>query len=93
MGSITLDFDRILIFGGEKNSRESNEAYIYNFYEQKVSTFTQQLEKPSKFIVNPVYYNGRYILLDNDGDIHEFNLDTFTFEYNNCQGVEFTLSS
>ena len=33
MGVITLDFDRMLIFGGERNNKEYKEAYIYEFYE------------------------------------------------------------
>ena len=35
MGVISLDFDRMLIFGGERNNKEYKDAYIYEFYEKK----------------------------------------------------------
>ena len=39
MGVITLDFDRMLIFGGERNNKEYKDAYIYEFYEKKFYPF------------------------------------------------------
>lgn len=80
MGVIPLDFDTILIFGGERNSKEYRNAYIYEFFENKFYKFND-LEKNSNFIMNPIYYAGKYILFDFKNNIHEFNLDTLMFEH------------
>ncbi len=80
MGVITLDFDRMLIFGGERNNKEYKEAYIYEFYENKFYQFTD-LVRTSNFIMCPVYYNGKYIVFDFVNNIHELNLETLQFDY------------
>ena len=80
MGIITLDFDRMLIFGGERNNKEYKEAYIYEFYENKFYQFAD-LVTTSNFIMSPVYTQGKYILFDFLNNIHELNLDTLQFEY------------
>jgi len=80
MGVITLDFDRMLIFGGERNNKEYKEAYIFEFYENKFYQFTD-LVRTSNFIMSPVYYNGKYIIFDFLNNIHELNLETLQFEY------------
>lgn len=80
MGVITLDFDRMLIFGGERNNKEYKEAYIYEFYENKFYQFAD-LVRTSNFIMEPVYYNGKYIIFDFLNNIHELNLETLQFEY------------
>lgn len=78
MGVITLDFDRMIIFGGEKNNLEYKDAYIFDFYEQAFFEFNE-LERNSNFIMAPVYYNGKYILFDFLNNIHELNLETLHF--------------
>jgi hypothetical protein len=80
MGVITLDFDRMLIFGGERNNKEYKEAYIYEFYEKKFYQFSD-LVRTSNFIMAPIYFNGRYIIFDFLNNIHELNLETLQFEY------------
>lgn len=80
MGVITLDFDRMLIFGGERNNKEYKDAYIYEFYENKFYQFAD-LVRTSNFIMSPVYYNGKYIIFDFLNNIHELNLETLQFEY------------
>jgi hypothetical protein len=80
MGVITLDFDRMLIFGGERNNKEYKEAYIYEFYENKFYQFAD-LVRTSNFIMSPIYYNGKYIVFDFLNNIHELNLETLQFEY------------
>lgn len=80
MGVITLDFDRMLIFGGERNNKEHKEAYIYEFYENKFYQFTD-LVRTSNFIMSPIYYNGKYIVFDFLNNIHELNLETLQFEH------------
>lgn len=80
MGVITLDFDRMLIFGGERNNKEYKDAYIYEFYENKFYQFSE-LVRTSNFIMSPVYYNGKYIIFDFLNNIHELNLETLQFEY------------
>jgi len=80
MGIITLDFDRMLIFGGERNNKEYKDAYIYEFYENKFYQFAD-LVRTSNFIMSPVYYNGKYIVFDFLNNIHELNLETLQFEY------------
>jgi len=80
MGIITLDFDRMLIFGGERNNKEYKDAYIFEFYENKFYQFAD-LVRTSNFIMSPVYYNGKYITFDFLNNIHELNLETLQFEY------------
>lgn len=80
MGVITLDFDRMLIFGGERNKKEYKEAYIYEFYEKKFYQFSD-LVRTSNFIMAPIYCNGKYIIFDFLNNIHELNLETLQFEY------------
>ena len=80
MGVITLDFDTMLIFGGERNNKEYKEAYIFDFYESKFYQFAD-LVRTSNFIMSPVYYNGKYITFDFLNNIHELNLETLQFEY------------
>jgi len=80
LGIITLDFDRMLIFGGERNNKEYKEAYIYEFYENKFYPFSD-LVRTSNFIMSPVFYNGKYILFDFLNNIHELNLESLQFEY------------
>ena len=80
MGVITLDFDRMLIFGGERNNKEYKEAYIYEFYEKKFYQFAD-LVRTSNFIMSPVYSQGKYIIFDFLNNIHELNLETLQFEY------------
>jgi hypothetical protein len=80
MGVITLDFDRMLIFGGEKNNKEYRQAYIYEFYENKFYEFSD-LKRTSNFIMAPVYYNGKYIVFDFLNNIHELNLESLQFDY------------
>ncbi len=80
MGVIPLDFDTILIFGGERNNKEYKEAYIYEFWEDKFYKFSD-LVKNSNFIMTPVFYAGKYILFDFLNNIHELNLETLMFEY------------
>ena len=70
MGVITLDFDRMLIFGGERNNKEYKEAYIYEFYEKKFYQFSD-LVKTSNFIMAPIYFNGKYIIFDFLNNIHD----------------------
>ena len=80
MGVITLDFDRMLIFGGERNNKEYKEAYIFEFYEKKFYQFAD-LVRTSNFIMSPVYSQGKYIIFDFLNNIHELNLETLQFEY------------
>ncbi len=80
MGIIPLDFDTILIFGGERGRQEYKDAYIYEFFENKFFKFSD-MYKNSNFITNPIYYGGKYILFDFLNNIHELNLDTMMFEY------------
>ena len=80
MGIINLDFDRMLIFGGERNNKEYKEAYIYEFYENKFYQFAD-IVRTSNFIMSPIYYNGKYIVFDFLNNIHELNLETLQFEY------------
>ncbi len=80
MGVIPLDFDTILIFGGERHGKEYKEAYIYEFWEDKFYKFSDMV-KNSNFIMNPVFYGGKYILFDFLNNIHELNLETLMFEY------------
>ena len=80
LGVITLDFDRMLIFGGERNNKEYKESYIYEFYEKKFYQFSD-LVRTSNFIMQPVYSQGKYIIFDFLNNIHELNLETLQFEY------------
>ena len=80
MGVISLDFDRMLIFGGERNNKEYKDAYIYEFYEKKFYQFAD-LVRTSNFIMSPVYFQGKYIIFDFLNNIHELNLETLQFEY------------
>ena len=80
MGVISLDFDRMLIFGGERNNKEYKDAYIYEFYEKKFYQFAD-LVRTSNFIMSPVYSQGKYIIFDFLNNIHELNLETLQFEY------------
>lgn len=80
LGVITLDFDRMLLFGGERNNKEYKEAYIYEFYEHKFYQFAD-LVRTSNFIMQPVYSQGKYIIFDFLNNIHELNLETLQFEY------------
>ncbi len=80
MGIITLDFDRMLIFGGERNNKEYKEAYIYEFFENKFYPFSD-LVRTSNFIMCPVFHNGKYITFDFLNNIHELNLESLQFEY------------
>jgi len=80
MGVINLDFDRMLIFGGERNNKEYKDAYIYEFYENKFYQFSD-LVRTSNFIMQPLYYSGKYIVFDFLNNIHELNLENLQFEY------------
>ena len=80
LGVITLDFDRMLIFGGERNNKEYKDAYIYEFYENKFYKFTD-LVRTSNFIMSPIFEDGKYIIFDFLNNIHELNLETLQFEY------------
>lgn len=80
MGVINLDFDRMLIFGGERNNKEYKDAYIYEFYENKFYQFSD-LVRTSNFIMSPIYYSGKYIVFDFLNNIHELNLENLQFEY------------
>lgn len=80
MGVIPLDFDRILIFGGENKNKEYKESYIFEFYENKFYHFGD-LARTSNFVMSPVYYHGKYVTFDFLNNIHQFNLDSLEFEY------------
>ena len=80
LGVIALDFDRVLIFGGERNGNEYKEAFIFEFYENKYHQFSD-LIKNSKFIMEPIFWNGNYYIFDFMNNIHELNLETLQFEY------------
>ncbi|MCQ2820699.1 MAG: hypothetical protein MJ252_25835 [archaeon] len=80
LGVITLDFDRMLIFGGERNNKEYKDSYIYEFYEKKFYPFAD-LVRTSNFIMQPVFEDGKYIIFDFLNNIHELNLETLNFEY------------
>lgn len=80
LGVIALDFDRVLIFGGERNGNEYKEAFIFEFYENKYYQFSD-LMKNSNFIMEPIFWNGNYYIFDFMNNIHELNLETLQFEY------------
>lgn len=80
LGVITLDFDRMLIFGGERNNKEYKDAYIYEFYEKKFYGFPD-ISRNSNFIMSPVYSQGRYIIFDFLNNIHVLNLERLEFSY------------
>jgi hypothetical protein len=80
MGVISLDFDTMIIFGGERNNKEYSESYIYEFYDNKFYQFND-LVRISNFIVSPIYYNGRYFMFDFLNNVLEFSLETLNFKY------------
>jgi hypothetical protein len=87
MGILSLDFERIVIFGGERSNNEFKESYTYNFGDRKFGSFSS-LAECSKFNMLPVYNGGRFILFDGNNNIHEFNTDTMTFDYQFLQNEE-----
>jgi hypothetical protein len=87
IGCIKLDFDRVLLFGGERNGRNYKEGFIYEMFEKKFYMFSE-LEKETNFIMNNVYSNGKYIMFDYMNNIHEMKLELLNFEYKEFFAVE-----
>lgn len=87
IGCIKLDFDRVLLFGGERNGGNYKEGFIYEMFEKKFYMFSE-LEKETNFIMNNVYSNGKYIMFDYMNNIHEMKLELLNFEYKEFFAVE-----